>query len=278
MDNWTSRMNDMMEYVDTHLNEDIKEEDISRIMGCSYAAFQSSFTQITELSFTEYIRRRKLSLAAYDLQNTEEKIIDIGMKYGYQSPDAFCIAFKRMHGMTPSEARKQGVLLSFYCRLQFEVKIKGVKKMNYEIVEREPFSVLGIRRTTPYGGGTWVIVKKDGSNEAMKAISGKFFDLGLCFGFDEKGANDYMCAVEWSGKPVGNFDYYEYPQATWLRFQVSGSIQHNVLTSLWRQINEEFLPQSKYSKCGLPTIEKYVAWNELEDFSSVEVWIPVKNK
>lgn len=275
MEDWTKRMNDVMDYVEEHLGEEVDEDTVGKIMGSSYSSFQSTFTQITDLSFAEYIRRRKLTCAAYDLQNTDEKIIDIGLKYGYQSPDAFSAAFKRLHGIAPSEARKFGVTLTFYCRLKFEITIKGVEKMKYEILDRDPFEVIGIRRTTPYGAGTWAIVKSDGSNEKMKEVAGKFFDLGLCFGFKEDGSNDYMCAVDWNQGPLDGYDYYKYPAATWLRFEAIGTITDNTLTNVWRQINEEFLPQSKYSKCGLPTIERYVVWNEAEDLCNVEIWIPV---
>lgn len=83
--------------------------------------------------------------------------------------------------------------------------------MDYTTIEREPFKVIGIRRTTSYGGGTWAIVKCDGRNEAMKELSGHFYDLGLCFGVDKDGSNDYMCAVEWEKGDVGGLDSFIYP-------------------------------------------------------------------
>ena len=86
--------------------------------------------------------------------------------------------------------------------------------MKYTIEEKEAFKVLGTRMTTPYGGGTWAVVKSDGTNEKMREISGDFFDLGLCFGFQEDGSNDYMCAVLWDGPETEGFVTYEYPPAT----------------------------------------------------------------
>lgn len=114
---WTQRMNAVMDYVEKNLRGEISEQEVARIMGCPYSAFQSSFSQITGISFSEYIRRRKLTLAAYDLQNTNKKIIDIGMKYGYGSADAFRVAFRNLHGVSPSEVRRGVVKLTFYCRL-----------------------------------------------------------------------------------------------------------------------------------------------------------------
>ena len=275
---WVDGMNKAIDYIENHLTDKIDEKEISQITACSFSLFQGSFTQITGIPLSEYIRRRKLTCAAYDLQNTCDKVIDIGLKYGYQSPDAFSVAFKRFHGVTPTEAKNDGIKLTFYCRLSFAITIKGVNKMEYTIMERAPFKVMGIRRTTPYGGGTWAIVKSDGSNESIKDLSGRFYDLGLCFGFDEDGNNDYMCAIEWDAETVPNLDFFEYPKTTWLKFEAKGNISDQILGSVWQKINNEFLPQSKYKKSGLPTIEKYVFWDEATDKCNVEIWIPVAIK
>lgn len=128
------------------------------------------------------------------------------------------------------------------------------------------------------GGGTWAVVKSDDSNEAMKELSGHFFDLGLCYGFGKDGGNDYMCAVEWEKEDVEGLDSFMYPTATWLKFEAKGTISGQTLGSLWQRINNEFLPQSKYKKSGLPTIEKYVLWDETADACKVEIWIPVAVK
>lgn len=274
---WTQRMNLVMDYAEKNLRDGISENDVARIMGCPYTAFQNSFSQITGISFSEYVRRRKLTQAAYDLQNTDEKIIDIGLKYGYQSADAFRVAFRNLHGVSPSAVRRGGVKLTFYCRLQFEVTIQGVDKMDYTIIEKGAFKVIGIRRITPYGGGTWAIVKSDGSNDRIFQTSGRFFDLGLCFGFQPDGSDDYMCAIEWDGEDVPGFDSFTCPAAQWIIFEAKGKISDNILNSTWRRINEEFLPNSKYKKC-MCTIEKYVVWNEAEDLCTVEIWIPVEVK
>ncbi len=274
---WMTRMNQVMDYVEAHLCDEISESEVARIVACPYTTFQASFSQITGIAFSEYIRRRKLTCAAYDLQNTDEKIMDIALKYGYQSADAFRVAFKSLHHVSPTDVRKKSVKLTFYCNLHFEVAIKGVEKMDYTIVERESFQVLGIRRITPYGGGTWAIVKSDGSNDKIKEISGKFFDLGLCFGFLEDGSDDYMCAIEWEGEEVEGFETFTYPPATWIVFEAKGSISDHVLVSVWNRINKEFLPNSKYRKC-MATIEKFVYWNEAEDVGNVEIWIPVEIK
>ena len=272
---WVDRMNQAIDYVENNLNTEIDYEEISKIMGCPFSVFQRSFTLICGIPLSEYIRNRKLTGAAYELQNTDSKIIDIALKYGYESSDAFSVAFKRMHGVMPAMARKTGVKLAFYCRLSFALTIKGVYKMDYKKVERESFKVIGKRRTTPYGGGTWAIVKSDGSGKTIEDLCGHFYDLGLCFGFFEDGSNDYMCGVEWEKEEVDGFESYTYPAASWLIFEARGGITENVLFNTWQRINQDFLPQSKYRKSELPTIEKYVEWDEASDVCKVEILIPV---
>ena len=146
--------------------------------------------------------------------------------------------------------------------------------MDYTIIERESFSVVGIRRTTQYGGGTWAIVKNGDAVDKANELFGKFYDLGVCFGFGDDGSNDYMCAVEYSGEVPDGLDRYTYPALVWLKFEAKGSITDNALGSVWYRINNEFLPQSKYKKADA-TIEKYVSWDESADTCSVEIWIPV---
>lgn len=277
---WAERMNRVVDYAEEHLTEPPDEGEISIIAACSYALFQQTFAQAAGITFAEYLRRRRLTMAAWELQNTDRRVIDIALKYGYESPDAFRVAFRRLHGVSPSEARKPGVPLAFYCKLKFELKIRGVDQMRYAMEKREGFRVIGVRRTTPYGGGTWAIVKADGSSERIHSLTGHFFDMGLCFGFQPDGSDDYMCAVEWDGDGEG-FDVYEYPESAWLRFEAKGRISENTLGDVWRRINEEFFPQSRFIKCGrrkLPTIEKYIRWDEAEDFCHVEILIPVDEK
>jgi AraC family transcriptional regulator len=273
---WVGRMNEAVGYVEDHLNDGIDCGEIGRIMACPFETFQRSFVQITGISLSEYVRCRRLSRAANDLQNTDDRIIDIALKYGYESADAFSAAFRRLHGVSPSQARKGGVRLKFCCRLSFALTIKGVFGMDYKIEKRGSFRVLGVRRTTPYGGGTWAVVKSDGSNEALKKLSGHLCDLGLCFGFGPDGSNDYLCGVEWDGEEtVPGFDTYTYTPAVWLMFEARGKISDQVLNATWQRINNEFLPQSKYKKSGQPTIEKYVTWDDASDVCNVEIWVPV---
>ncbi len=107
---WLERMKNVMDYIETNLAEDISYVKIAQIACCSTYHFQRMFPFITGISLSEYIRRRRLTLAAFELQTTNTKVIDVAMKYGYQSAEAFARAFKNLHGIMPISAREKGVL------------------------------------------------------------------------------------------------------------------------------------------------------------------------
>lgn len=273
---WVDRMNKVIDFVEDNLLNEIDTEEIARIMACPFSVFQRSFIQITGIPLTEYVRRRKLTCAACDIQNTAEKIINISLKYGYESADAFTVAFRRLHGVSPAAARKSGVKLKFCARLHFTLIIKGVFEMDYRFVEKDSFKVIGRRRVTPSGGGTWGVAREDGSIAQMEKLeTGKPF-LGLCFGFGEDGSNDYMVGLEYEGGDIQGLECYTYPKASWLIFTADGSVNENVLGNTWNRIYSEFLPQSEYKQTELPTIESYLEWNNDSDYCKVEIHIPVR--
>jgi AraC family transcriptional regulator len=276
---WVDRMNAVIEYVETHLCDEVSPDEVSRIIASPYSVFQRSFAQITGIPLSEYIRRRKLTSAAGEIQNSDKRIIDIALQYGYESADAFSVAFKRMHGIAPHLARRKNVQMRFYSRLHFTLMIKGVHEMDYKMIEKESFIVSGVRRTTPQGGGTWAIVKSDGSLARMQTMAGASANsLGLCFGFDKDGNNDYMCGFESTAQELPGFEKYTFPAGDWLVFQAQGAISENVLGNTWNRIYGEFLPQNDYQQIDLPTIEKYLVWDAVADKCHVEILIPIKHQ
>ena len=269
-------MNRTLAYLEAHLTDGGSPEEISRLMACPYTVFQRMFGPLTGVSLSEYLRRRRLSLAAEDLRHADVRVIDVAVKYGYDSADAFAAAFRRMHGLSPQEARQPGAKLRFYTRMSFTMILTGVQEMEYRVWDREAFQVMGIRRVTPTGGGTWAVVKGDGSAARMEALSGHRCDLGLCFGFDAQGNNDYLCGVEWPGEAAPGFTTFPFPAARWLCFPVRGSIAQGALGLMWKRIYGEFLPQSGFRPLDLPTVEQYVRWDEPADACEVNILLPVE--
>ena len=134
-----------IEYMEAHLLEDITIKDIAAQAHMSSYHFQRTFVILTDITVGEYLRRRRLTKAAHELCNTNAKIIDIAYKYGYQTPESFTKAFHKQHGLMPSEARKGMGNLQSYNRLVIQVNLKGVKPMNYQLIEREAFQVVGVK-------------------------------------------------------------------------------------------------------------------------------------
>jgi len=130
---WLSCLNEAVNYLEEHLEDEIDLERVAQIACCSSFHFQRMFSYLADLPLSEYIRRRKMTRAVFDLQNGDERIIDIALKYGYESPTAFNRAFQSVHGMAPSAARSEGVILKAYPPISFKITIKGEAEMNYRI-------------------------------------------------------------------------------------------------------------------------------------------------
>lgn len=141
---WIERLNSAVNYIEENIIENINLEEVSKIACCSTYHFQRMFAYIADIPLSEYIRRRRMSLAAVDLQSGNEKVIDISLKYGYDSPTAFNRAFKSVHGISPSEAKKEGTILKAFPPISFKITIKGDSELNYRIEKKEAFRIIGI--------------------------------------------------------------------------------------------------------------------------------------
>lgn len=141
---WIQKMNQALTYIEENLTEEIDFGVVAQKACCSSYNFQRMFSFITDITLAEYIRRRRLTKAAFELQNSDMKIIDLAMKYGYDSPVSFSRAFHSIHGITPNKAREEGVQLKAYPRLSFQITIKGVSEMNYRIETKPEFQVYGV--------------------------------------------------------------------------------------------------------------------------------------
>lgn len=140
---WIERFNYCMEYIEEHLTEKIDPEKLAEIMDCPIYYFHRMFFYMTNISFNEYIRRRKMSLAAVELRNDQAKVVDIALKYGYDSPTAFNRAFQSIHGIAPSLARKETAVLKSYPMLKFSFAIRGMEELNYKVENKNAFSIVG---------------------------------------------------------------------------------------------------------------------------------------
>jgi len=141
---WIERLNKAIAFMEEHMTEEIDYNQVAKIACCSSYHFQRMFAYIAGVPLPEYVRRRKMSLAVVDLQSGDEKIIDVALKYGYSSPTAFNRAFQSIHGIAPSRAKEEGVLLKSYPMISFKLIAKGVEEMEFRIEKKDAIRVLGV--------------------------------------------------------------------------------------------------------------------------------------
>lgn len=143
------RFNAALAYIEMNLDNEIDNKEISKIALCSPYQFQSLFAAMSGITLAEYIRSRRLDRAAFDLQNTNERISEIALKYGYDSPTAFNRAFQKMHGMPPSKVRLVKELkLKAFPPIKFQLCINGATILNYRIVKQKAFRMIGYKLST----------------------------------------------------------------------------------------------------------------------------------
>lgn len=133
-----NRMNSAMDYIESNLADEISYDKAAQIACCSTYHFQRMFSFITEVPLSEYIRRRRLTLAAFELQTSDIKVVDVALKYGYESPEAFSRAFKSLHGIVPVSARDSGVVLKAFPKMSLSISITDWRNIRM-VLERFGF-------------------------------------------------------------------------------------------------------------------------------------------
>ncbi|MDD3705193.1 MAG: AraC family transcriptional regulator [Clostridiaceae bacterium] len=284
-----SSMNKALANIEEHLTEDIDYSELSRIACCSEYHFKRMFSFLSGISLSEYIRRRRLTLAALDLKDTNLRIIDAAVKYGYSSADSFSRAFHSMHGILPSEARSENTQLKAYPRMTFQLSIKGGCEMNYRIVEKESFKLVGFKKRVPviFEGVNPGIAKMTELLtpeviKQLKAISNVeptgIISASTNFSegrMEEKGELDHYIGVATSIDETAKFDVLKVEAGTWAVFESIGPFPE-ALQNVWGRIYSEWFPSSGYEAVKGPEI----LWNESPDTGNPkyrsEIWIPVK--
>lgn len=142
---WLKKINNAIEYIENNLDSEISYDEAARIACCSTYYFQRMFTYITGVSLAEYIRRRRMTQAAFELQRTNKRVLEIALKYGYTSPTSFNRAFQSVHGISPIAAKDIGSTLNAYPAIRFSVNITGGSAMSYHIEEKSTMRIVGVR-------------------------------------------------------------------------------------------------------------------------------------
>lgn len=277
---WVRSLNYAIDYIEEHLSENIVCDDIAQSAFYSSFHFQRTFSLLTGMTVSEYVRNRRLSLAAQELLNYDSKVIDVALKYGYDTPESFTKAFRRFHGVMPSQAKKHGTELKAFNRLTLKIVLEGGSVMDYKIEKKDSFRVVTKTRKFTEENRIksipmfWSEYCADGLHQKVCGM------LGICLP-GEPGCKEFEYGIGCEEKYVKQipegFITLDIPSYTWAVFKCVG-VMPDSIQNMWRRIYSEWLPQSKYELIPGYDIELYTEGDiKSEDYIS-EIWIPVIEK
>ena len=280
--NWTKIIEDALKFIEENITEDLTVGRIAQEVNTSAFYFQKGFSMLCGYTVGEYIRMRRLSLAGEELVSSDIKVIDLAVKYGYDSADSFTKAFSRFHGSTPTDVRLGGASIKAFAPLHIKLTLDGGKTLEYKIVKKPAFKVMGVSKIVGYGNGYSDIPKF--WDEVFSKTDNKLMGMyGVCL--DDEVPGDefrYMIADDLNeglAKAQG-YEVKEIPAHTWAIFPCKGAMPQ-ALQSVNTQVFNEWLPASNYEIASGFNIEfytdekKYPLGSQDPEYYS-EIWVPVK--
>ncbi len=234
--NWIESIGEAINYIEDNLTNQLEVEKIAGKVYISPSYFQTMFKMLCGFTVSEYIRNRRLACAGDDLLKTNDNIIDIALKYGYDSADSFTRAFTRFHGATPTAVRKKGHTIKSYSPLKLELLVKGGYIMDYRLGKQEDFLIR---------------IKLDIENKSIYYIDDgnlpDLFDffLGLKYRSEFPECKLYKYIPDACDRLDG-FETVTVPGAIWAIFKCSGTSEHTAVEQTLDRIWEEWLPQTNY--------------------------------
>ncbi len=275
-------LNSSVSYIENHLSDEIDLNEAARLACESADGFSKLFRSLTDMTVKEYIRKRRLTLAAYELQSSNGRVIDIAVKYGWNSADAFCKAFEGQHGITPTNARDESIPINAYPPVSFHITIKGAEKMNLKITEIPEFEVYGV--TEKFGGTAderfekeHIMWSENFSDTPKKLCSG--FN-GIWYGIWNKG--NYTIARAKGDTDFEGLEKLTVPKGKYAVFTTEkGGYAGDELPKLNEQIFTSWLPDSEYVLKDDYLVEVYHLWTNRAERRAkryYEIWIPIEKR
>ena len=294
---WLTSIRGAVSFMETHLRDDIGLEDVARAVNLSPFFLQRGFSLMTGVGVGEYLRNRRLYEAALDLQKTGERVIDIALKYVYETPESFARAFARFHGATPTQVR-EGAAIRPFLPLIIHLSIQGGSQMDYKITPMFPFKVIGFQRAFDYETSYaeiprfWDEICEKYANNVYAGnapanpyeqalVDNCIGEYGVCIDDMDGGKFRYLIAGKYTGGPVPEgMVLYEFPRGEWAVFNCVGP-NPQTLQSVNTRIFREWLPGNPdYELSGTATVEWYDCINGEPtdpDYHSA-IWVPVKRR
>ena len=285
--NTIERLNEVIDYIEDHLNDEIAMDTLASLYGMSLSVLQKTFLNICDITINEYIRRRRLSCAVFDLRN-QEKVIDVAYKYQYQNVDAFSRAFKQQHHLTPTQAKQDNITITLFSRIVFTLSIKGVEAMNFKIERRGAMRIIGFktfidqRTMTPSTiPNLWDAFSEEQSALLMEKCNG---DIENIIGLNAEmhdGGFDYWIGVT-SDEEALEDGVYCIPECEWVKIEAKGALRPVpvALQAVYKRFYSEWLSASNYEHAGYGEIEYYpmMGSDPYSDAYRSEVWVSVRLK
>ncbi|MFF2811570.1 GyrI-like domain-containing protein [Streptomyces sp. NPDC058000] len=281
------RLNEAMEHIERHLDRPVEAGELARIAMTSEYHFRRMFSALAGMPLSEYLRRRRLTVAGAEVLAAERTLLDIAVRYGYGSGEAFARAFRALHGVGPGEARRTGAALRSQPRMAFRLVIEGSSTMEYRIVAKEEFRVVGKKARVPlvYEGVNPAIAEfvKGLGKETVRRIH-ELSDqdpegiVAVCDGLDPSRAEgtelDYYHAVVTNVPVPDDLDALTVPPGTWAVFANTGPYPQ-ALQSLWADVFAQWFPSNPYrSRPGPEILRTRITSDGAE--ATAELWIPVE--
>jgi AraC family transcriptional regulator len=286
-------MNQAMKYLEEHLTDEISYERIARIAGCSEYHFRRMFSYLAGMPLGEYIRCRRLALAGMLLRQGC-KVIDCAIMLGYDSPDAFRKAFRWMHGVSPSKAKRDNAALKAFPSMAFQLTIRGGTTMDYRIVHKEAFNIVGFKKR--------VTLQFEGVNPQMESVAAKLtpeniaelkamcdtepkgmlnISANYADGYTEQPVEgmelDQYIGVATAKPTPSGYDALRTEESDWAVFTTVGPFPKTVQDT-WARIYAEWLPASDYELTRGPSLLWYESPDLTKPDCKNEIWIPVSKQ
>ena len=273
--------NETIRYIESELDGEIDEGRVAVLSSYSYAMFSRLFSILTNMTLSEYIRLRKLTKAAMEINETDTKIIDIAMKYGYESPDSFTNAFKSFHHVTPTEVRN-GEAYRVVSPIQLTLSVKGGKHMDVKIQKKHGFAVAGVKLDNIESSScptVWdQLYEKYDYGTLSRMGNGQSY--GMCFDVENPSRINYMACYhvgDVSKAREMGLEVMEIKEAEYAILSLKGPVP-DCIHEGWKYAMEVFLPEQGYMHAGTPDFEVYGEGDMYSPDYKMELWIPLSKK